>query len=282
MNAVFRCWGTRGSVPRSGPDFAEFGGATSCYEVAFGDRSIVLDAGSGLVGLGDRLVAKGQTQIDLLLSHFHLDHVLGLPFFAPLFQAGTRVRIWSRDAALSVSGEAMFGRLFRDPFVPIRPGDLRAKVTFHDCAGPGPTRLPDGVTVETLPLPHPSGNVAFKLTRGPCSVVYSGDFEDKADSRADAFRAFAKGADLAVIDCTMTPVEVAEGRGFGHLDWRQAGALAGSARRWLGTHHHHGATDRTLRSREAQIKRHFGNGGLARDGMVLRLGAAALLAEVER
>ena len=78
-----RCWGTRGSLPSPGPNTVRYGGNTSCVEVRAGDRVMIFDAGSGIRHLGDTLVRDGEVAADLFLSHFHWDHIQGLPFFRP-------------------------------------------------------------------------------------------------------------------------------------------------------------------------------------------------------
>src|SRR5690625_2462110 len=88
------CWGTRGSIPSPGPATTRYGGNTSCLEVRAGGRLLIFDAGTGIRGLGQRLAASADpVEADLFLTHFHWDHIQGLPFFAPLYDARTRLRI---------------------------------------------------------------------------------------------------------------------------------------------------------------------------------------------
>src|SRR4051794_37918569 len=86
-----RFWGTRGSTPVSGPEFRKFGGHTPCVEIRCGDRLVIVDAGTGISALGTALGTVVPDQVDILLSHLHLDHVAGLPFFKPAVLAGSRV-----------------------------------------------------------------------------------------------------------------------------------------------------------------------------------------------
>src|SRR5579875_3762805 len=95
-DVTIRFWGVRGSIPCPGARTARYGGNTSCVEVRCGDRLIILDGGTGLVPLGESLAETGATiTADVLYSHTHLDHVLGLPFFAPARQAGTTLTLWA-------------------------------------------------------------------------------------------------------------------------------------------------------------------------------------------
>src|SRR5215813_11019971 len=91
-----RFWGVRGSVPCPGPETARYGGNTACVEVRCGDRLLVFDAGSGLRSLGSSLCEKtAGVQADIFLSHCHIDHIAGLPFFAPAYRPASRLRVWA-------------------------------------------------------------------------------------------------------------------------------------------------------------------------------------------
>src|SRR5687768_2639872 len=95
MSLTVRFWGVRGSVPAPGPHTADVGGNTSCVELRFGDQIIVLDAGTGLRGLGERLVAAGRpVSLSMLFSHVHWDHIQGFPFFPALFRSSTELSLY--------------------------------------------------------------------------------------------------------------------------------------------------------------------------------------------
>ena len=88
-----RFWGVRGSIACPGPNTVRYGGNTSCLEIQCGDRALIFDAGTGLRGLGEALLSRGPVDVDLFLTHTHFDHVCGLPFFAPLFIPGNKIRL---------------------------------------------------------------------------------------------------------------------------------------------------------------------------------------------
>ncbi len=92
-------WGVRSSIACPGPETARFGGNTSCVEVRYGDSHIILDAGTGIRPLGDSLDADAVQNADILLSHTHIDHIVGLPLFAPAYRAGNSLRLWAGHLA---------------------------------------------------------------------------------------------------------------------------------------------------------------------------------------
>ena len=92
-------WGTRGSVATPGPTTLRCGGNTACVEVRAGKRLIILDAGTGIRELGLKLEEEDATRIDILVSHGHMDHLMGFPFFNPAYHAGTQINMYLTRAA---------------------------------------------------------------------------------------------------------------------------------------------------------------------------------------
>jgi len=115
-----RFWGVRGSIACAGPETAKYGGNTSCVEVRCGDRPFILDAGSGLRYLGEKLKGEGRpVDADILLSHTHMDHVCGLPFFAPLHCTDTKVRLWSGHLENCWTTSRVVDELMTEPLFPV-------------------------------------------------------------------------------------------------------------------------------------------------------------------
>ena len=225
LSATF--WGVRGSIACPGPTTLRYGGNTPCVEVRAGDRLIVLDAGTGLLALGDRLSRRGEAvDVDILLTHFHLDHICGLPFFAPLFAAGHTVRIWAAAPASELA--QVVRTLVSPPLFPAGPTSLKAAVSYRGFA-PGAAIEVYGLGIETAALEHPGGAVGYRLDTGRASLAYVTDTEIGPDPIEERMVALARGADLLIADCTYTEAEIVGRRRWGHATWADAARLADAA-----------------------------------------------------
>ncbi|MDH3739061.1 MAG: MBL fold metallo-hydrolase, partial [Alphaproteobacteria bacterium] len=118
-NFYARFWGVRGSIPCPGPSTVRYGGNTSCIEISCGGATIILDAGTGIRELGDALAKNGQVDTDILFTHTHFDHIVGLPFFAPIYNAKNSVRLWSGHLAPEHSLEEVLCEMLMAPLFPI-------------------------------------------------------------------------------------------------------------------------------------------------------------------
>lgn len=199
--------GARGSIPVGRADCSLFGGDTSCYMVRAGEETIFLDAGTGLV----HAPAEYPCPPSILLSHLHLDHVMGLGMFPGLTRAGTETRVYIAGAA-EKSEQALLNTLWAPPFWPVRlsacPGILRVHTLSRK------TVLGE-VTVETAAGSHPGEAALIRLTCRGRRIVYATDFEGTRRA-ADRLAAFAEGADLLMFDGQYTKTELARRVGFGH------------------------------------------------------------------
>lgn len=203
----FTVLGTRGSVPVEGKNFSRYGGATSCYKILAGKEEIYLDAGSGIVSA---LPAR-ETNITILLTHMHLDHLIGLPFFIALTEKDRPIEIYSNKRSGLMPKEAI-DRLISNPFWPCKIENYPAKVSFHLL----PTKFFIGdIEVDTLEGSHPEGSTIYKLTRRGKSLVYATDFEHNP-AACEALATFAEGCDLLLYDAQYTAEEYNRYRGYGH------------------------------------------------------------------
>ena len=276
MELRIRFWGVRGSIATPGEGTLRTGGNTSCVEVRCGDRALVLDAGTGLRALGERMLAGGEREVTLLLSHLHWDHIQGLPFFVPAWLPGHRVEIVGAPAGGSLRG-ALAAQM-RAPHFPVTLEDMGAELSFTELGHGG--RLAFGeVTVTAAALDHPGGVLAYRVERGGRSVVYATDSEH-GDGPDPRLVALARGADLLIYDAMYTADEYA-GRvgpsrvGWGHSTWEAGVAAADAAGvgRLVLFHHDPRRGDDAVDAIEAAAARARPGTLAAREGMELVVAA---------
>lgn len=246
MAMKLRFWGVRGSLPTPGPGTLRYGGNTPCVSVQCGPHLLILDAGSGLRALGDTL--DGGIIADMLLSHVHIDHICGLPFFRPMFDPATRLRVWGGGLAPAEPIADAVGRSLRAPLMPNLDAAFRAEIAYRDIT-PGATFTPQpGLTVASFAVDHPGGALAFRIGWDGASLCYVTDAENAAGPPDPALARFVAGADVLICDATYTDADYPARIGWGHSTWEGAIRLADAA--GTGTlvlfHHDHGRDDAAM------------------------------------
>ena len=242
MNVQF--WGTRGSVPTPGTSTQRYGGNTSCAAVHTDqcDALVVLDAGTGICALGATL-APELARVDVLLSHLHMDHILGLGFFAGLFRPGLDVHLWG-PSSTTLLLRARLTRYLSPPLFPVRLRDLPCRLSVHDVPL-GTFEIP-GLEVTAALVCHPGPTVGYRLDDGHSTLVYLSDHEPALGARdfpnvarwTSGF-ALAQGADVLIHDAQYSDDEYPHHLGWGHSSLSHAAAFAAlaGARRLVGFHH---------------------------------------------
>ncbi len=267
-----RFWGVRGSIASPGPETASVGGNTSCVEVRCGAQRIVLDAGTGLRNLGNALVRTGEPQsLALLLSHFHWDHIQGLPFFVPAYMPQTKLTIiGSSDGRHSLRDK--LSRQMTEPHFPVQLDDLSAQLTYREARPAQGFELGD-VRVKVARLNHPGGVFAYRLEHEGSSLVYATDTEHYA-CVDPALRALAEGADLLIYDAQYTPEEYQGKVGWGHSTYVAGADVAKSAgvKQLVLFHHDPQRTDEGVVAIEQAACALFSNSIAAREGLVISTG----------
>lgn len=281
-----RFWGTRGSCPAPGARTQRYGGNTSCVEARWGDSLLILDAGTGIRELGDRLVADSRgrpIEGDLFITHTHWDHIQGFPFFVPAYARGNRFRVHGAHG-VGRSFETVFKGLMDPSYFPVDLGGMSAVIEFHEVTGE-PFACGE-VTVRSTFTNHPGVNLAYRLEAGGRSLTYLTDHEtyqamnqptEFARKQDKIIEDFCRGSDLLVCDAQYTEDEYRVKRTWGHSRFTDSLRLALNAgvRRVALFHHDPGHSDEQIDAmgREcAELARRSG-GGLefffARDGQEL-------------
>jgi phosphoribosyl 1,2-cyclic phosphodiesterase len=215
-----KVWGARGSVPAPGPEMNRYGGNTSCVALTLSDGEVlILDAGTGIRTLGFALAA-GMPNINILLTHLHLDHIQGLMFFPPCFRSDSRITIWG-PASPEASLEHRIARYISAPLSPVEIRELPCDVFFRDTPASeweiGPARIrAESVT-------HRGPTLGYRITEGDETICYIPDHEPGLGAPLDDVEPewisgfeLARGAQLLIHDCQYTDGEYPDHVGWGH------------------------------------------------------------------
>jgi phosphoribosyl 1,2-cyclic phosphodiesterase len=261
----------RGSIACPGRRYERYGGNTSCLEMRCGPHLLVFDGGTGLRALGEALKTQGPLDIDLFLTHSHLDHMVGVPFFPPLFDPASKVRFWS--------GHLLPDRRLRDvlctmmvaPLFPVPIDIFAAATSFNDFSAGETLRPHEGLVVKTARLNHPNGATGYRVEYGGKSICYVTDTEHVAGHLDANILALIAGADLFIYDSTYTEEEYPRFAGWGHSTWTQGLRLAEAAKvkTFVAFHHDPSHDDVFMDKLAADIEKARPGSRVAREGMTL-------------
>jgi phosphoribosyl 1,2-cyclic phosphodiesterase len=272
-------WGTRGSIPSPGESTVRFGGNTPCLEVRGPNGQLcILDAGTGIRALGLALLEDGApVDTDLFLTHFHWDHIQGLPFFAPAHTRSARIRIHTPAQKRTSAAEVLAAQMTA-PYFPVPFSELYGveRVVEHDVA----EWTTGSFVVRATRTCHPSRTFGYRITSGGVALVYIPDNEISllrnrgGQTAYDELAAFCSGADLLVHDAMYTTSEYPDKVGWGHSTYLQAVTLAvdaGVASLRL-FHHAPERTDAQLERIVSELREHLRSNGATLDVAAAREG----------
>jgi phosphoribosyl 1,2-cyclic phosphodiesterase len=272
MGYTVKFWGVRGSIACPSPDHMAYGGNTSCIEVVVGDHLFILDAGTGIRGLGRKIQREGTRAATLLLTHTHWDHINGFPFFAPAFSPDFRLRIMAGHLAGKPGGiHAVLANQMENPTFPVPLSAMRGQLSFDDFAAGDTLGFGDDVVVRTGALRHPNGATGYRIEHGGVSVCYVTDTEHMPGQPDENVLKLISGADLVIYDSTYTDDEFPAKVGWGHSTWQEGVRLcrAAGVKRLALFHHDPDHDDAFMARVEDEAGRLWPGTMAAREGMEL-------------
>ena len=223
-----RCWGARGSIPVSGREYVKYGGDTTCVEIrSAADEVIVVDAGSGIRRLGNKILGEKRTDISMIFTHSHWDHILGFPFFKPIYSKSNRLHLYGCKRNQG-NIKMMLSRVMLPPYFPVPYELVQAELVYHSLCE---TTDVHGIAVTPITLSHPNMGQGYKFEEGGKSFVFLTDNELSHTHRGgrsfDEYVEFSRGADLLFHDAEYTVTEYERlTRGWGHSTYTDALELA--------------------------------------------------------
>ncbi|GAB5550108.1 MAG: MBL fold metallo-hydrolase [Sandaracinaceae bacterium] len=238
-------WGVRGSLPTPGPETVRYGGHTTCVSVDVpGGPVVIFDAGTGIRPLGKALRGDGRDVL-LFVTHVHWDHVIGYPFFEPLYEKGRTIHLFP-----IVLGDhpRPLDDLFEPRHFPVTRDRLSSPCDYVT-EGASDVLAGYGLSVSAVCVAHPGLTAGYRLEVGGRSVVFIPDNELGADpAMREAVAAFASGADVLIHDAQYLDDEIEARRGWGHSSVGEACSLAAEAAvgELVLFHHDPDRTDDTL------------------------------------
>ncbi len=270
-----RFWGVRGSTPTASREHLRYGGNTSCMEVRTGNGDLyIFDCGTGLRSLGKRLLEEfGHSSINafVFLSHYHWDHIQGIPFFEPLYNPENYFFFHSFPSHEQTVQRALEEQM-TDPYFPVNMEAMAAHRHFYNLAN---DRLSfNDASLRTARLNHPQGCIGYRLESGSKVVVYATDNEPGIPQFDRNVRDLAEGADVLVYDAQYTPLEYVNfKKGWGHSTWREAISIAQEAgvKKLVLFHHDPDHNDAFIDSIVSESTRYFPDVAAAAEGMEIDL-----------
>jgi phosphoribosyl 1,2-cyclic phosphodiesterase len=265
-------WGVRGTTPESAKDKLKYGGHTPCASIvsAAGD-TVIIDAGTGMKALGETLMARPAgkgLRLHILLTHFHLDHLIGLPFFAPLYSDAAEITFYSARAPRETEREVrglMSGRYF--------PVDFRETGSAKSFRRAAENTISIGILkIAGCPLNHPQGSFGYRVADESGSIVFATDTEPPEGGMDGRLARFIEGATFFVCDATFTPEEYRTRQGWGHGTWQEGTRLASRAGvgNLLLSHLNPEHSDALVDGMVRLARREFRRTSAAREGLRLR------------
>lgn len=226
----FAIHGARGSHAVCGERFRKYGGSTSCFSIETDQGILILDAGSGIASLGHELCQRQiLPPITILFTHFHLDHVIGLPAFQPFFRKDATMTLMANPATAG-DWQRTLHTIIGKPFWPVGLSETGATLHFEDLplSIQGPIEL-YGARISWCQTWHPQMSVSYRIETNGRVFVLATDREHGQPHLDSLLAEFCRGADVLIHDAQYTPAEYPSRCGWGHSTWEESVRVAAMA-----------------------------------------------------
>ena len=274
MALKVKFWGVRGSIACPSVNHIKYGGNTSCLEVTVGDRRLVLDAGTGIRGLGQTFLKDDVSQVHILLTHTHWDHINGFPFFVPAYDPRRSVHIMAGHLRGSDGIQNVLAAQMDNPMFPVPLSAMQAKMRFEDFEAVDQFDIYDDVHVRTAPLNHPNGATGYRIEHAGHAICYVSDTEHVPGKMDQNILNLIEGADMVIYDSTYTEEEFPSKIGWGHSTWNEGVRLCreAGAKSMAIFHHDPEHEDDFMDELGKVAKKEWDGTFIAREGMELVYG----------
>ena len=262
-------WGVRGSNPTPDKNKIEYGGDTSCVEIRTASNDlIILDMGSGIRNLGNQILkdASSPKTINILLSHFHWDHIMGFLYFSPFFDGSYTFNIYGYNKHTTTNDFSK--KILDSTFWPVSMDMLNAKINFINLDGK-PLNINENITIDYINHTHPNSATSYRVCTDGHSVVYTTDCEHPVNSLNNNVISIAQDADVLIHDSHFRHSELEDYKGWGHSSWKKSIDVAKKAnvKKLCLFHYHPSYDDATVSAIEQKAKKVFTNVIASKQGL---------------
>jgi phosphoribosyl 1,2-cyclic phosphodiesterase len=269
QSSCFIIQGVRATSPACGRSFVRYGGNTTCISLCSPQGTLYFDTGSGF-SARPLPPQRRRLPMTILFTHFHLDHLLGLPAFDPLYSRSSKITLLG-NARYFPRWKNILREFMRKPYWPLGLGDVSASLRFNNLPGYKSSARIFSAHISWFPVPHPQGCLSYRAEIPGCSVVIATDLEYTPENIDPKFIKFCQNTDYLLFDAEYTPSEYKKHAGWGHSTWKTATTMARScgAKHLILVHHARRRSDRDMDKILRLAKRDFVNTRAAHEGMIL-------------
>ena len=248
-----------------------YGGNTSCVSVEANGRLIIFDAGSGIRQAGLHALANGYQESHLFLSHVHIDHILGYPFYGPVWKKGHQLFVYAGHLKEYGGLQQVIHKAFGAPIFPVPMSALPATIAYNDIENGQTMSFDEDLVVQSAPLNHPNGATGYRVQYGRASVCYITDTEHLPGGVDPTICDLIQDSDMVIYDSSYTDDEYAAKVSWGHSTWQEGVKLckAGNVKQLCIFHHDPDHNDDVMDSIADEAKNLGSNAIVARQDLIL-------------